>query len=93
MGVTANNTYNYRVRAVDSAGNLSPYSSVATASTSLSVTPGTSVLTYHNDNMRTGQDLNETVLTPSNVNSSTFGKLFSYPRTASRSPPRCTLRT
>ena len=36
------------------------------------------ILTYHNDNSRDGANLNENTLTPANVNSSTFGKLFTY---------------
>jgi Legume lectin domain/Chitobiase/beta-hexosaminidase C-terminal domain len=34
------------------------------------------VTTYHNDNSRTGQNTQETLLTPANVNSGQFGKLF-----------------
>src|SRR6266404_4999981 len=36
------------------------------------------VLTYHNNNQRTGENLRETILTPANVNARSFGKLFSY---------------
>src|SRR3974390_1997094 len=34
------------------------------------------VLTYHNDNLRTGHNPVETILTAKNVNATTFGKLF-----------------
>src|SRR5271167_2574482 len=37
------------------------------------------VLTRHNNNAHTTQNLQETILTPTNVNSGSFGKLFSYP--------------
>jgi hypothetical protein len=40
---------------------------------------GPDVLTHHNDNLRTGANLNETILTPANVNYRQFGKLFDHP--------------
>src|SRR5882757_1114889 len=36
-----------------------------------------SVLTYHNDNFRTGQNTNEAILTPANVATTNFARLFS----------------
>lgn len=38
----------------------------------------TDVVTYHYDNQRTGQNLNEVTLTPANVNSTKFGKLGEF---------------
>src|ERR1017187_6817211 len=37
-----------------------------------------SVLTRQYDSQHTAQNLQETILTPSNVNSGSFGKVFSY---------------
>ena len=39
----------------------------------------TPVTTWHYDNQRTSQNITESVLTPQNVNSQTFGKLFTQP--------------
>jgi hypothetical protein len=58
-------------------------SSVTSNSGTLTVNPSTSnstvdVVTYHYDNMRTGQNLNETTLTTANVNSTKFGKIGEF---------------
>ena len=55
---------------------------VASLSVFTSTTQGqgfAGVFTQHNDAARTGQNLNESVLTTKKVSSSSFGKLFSYP--------------
>jgi hypothetical protein len=46
--------------------------------TSPVATAGVDVVTYHNDAARTGQNLNETILTPATVNSTSFGKRGLY---------------
>ncbi|HTS36332.1 MAG TPA: choice-of-anchor D domain-containing protein [Candidatus Solibacter sp.] len=37
------------------------------------------IVTYQNGNSRLGQNLQESILTPSNVNATNFGQVFSYP--------------
>jgi hypothetical protein len=62
--------------AASSAANSSALASRSV--TVINSSPG-AVLTYHNDDARDGAYVEETSLTPANVNSTQFGKLFSYP--------------
>jgi hypothetical protein len=64
----------FQVVVSNSVGNAT--SNAATLTVNAAST--TDVLTYHNDIARTGQNLNETILTTSNVTSATFGKLGFY---------------
>lgn len=56
----------------------SQISSMATLTVNAATTSSINVLTYHYDNLRTGQNLNETTLTTANVNSANFGKLGAF---------------
>jgi hypothetical protein len=70
---TADNGATFAVVVSNSAASATSRSARLTVGPA--VTSGTDVVTYKNDLARTGQNLTETVLTLSNVNATSFGKL------------------
>ena len=75
-GLTPNTTYYFTTFASNLAGFA--WGGPSKSFTTLSVTR-VQVLTYHYDNTRQGANTNETLLTLANVNTASFGKLFTYP--------------
>jgi outer membrane protein assembly factor BamB len=63
----------------DSRSMLRPAMCVVIAVCAPILASATDVTTYHNDIYRTGQNLQETILTLNNVNSTNFGKLLTLP--------------
>jgi PA14 domain/Chitobiase/beta-hexosaminidase C-terminal domain len=80
-GLSASTTYYFSAHAVNAGGTSwgTPVQTFTTPAATATTGESVSVLTSRNDNGRTGQNTNETILTPANVNTNTFGKLFSYP--------------
>src|SRR6266566_609943 len=70
---TSDSGEQFRVAVSNSAGSVTSMPATLTVSAG-QVASTVDVITYHYDNMRSGQNLNETVLTPLNVNSTMFGK-------------------
>src|SRR5215469_11660426 len=67
------------MRFVDGTPGKSILACVALLALGSATVSQTNVTTHHNDIARTGANTSETVLTPLNVNNTTFGKLFSHP--------------
>ena len=76
IGLRTNTTYYFAAKAVNVAGVS--WAAPSQTFTTTPANPLAAILTYHYDNTRQGANTNEFLLTPSNVNTNTFGKLFSY---------------
>ena len=79
---SSQNTTSATLTAPNATGNVTvTATSVAdnakSASATIAITDLAGVTTYHNDQARDGANTHEFALTPANVNTSTFGKLFS----------------
>jgi hypothetical protein len=68
----------FDVMVSNSAGSVTSRSATLTVNAGTPPPSAIDVVTYHYDNLRTGQNVNETTLTTANVNSSKFGKLGSF---------------
>lgn len=79
-GLGTNSTYYFTASATNAAGITfaAPSQSFTTGATN-SPWPFIAVLTQHNDNNRSGDNLNENLLNTSNVNSNQFGLLYARP--------------
>jgi hypothetical protein len=83
---TSNSGETFDVIVSNSVGSVTSVSASLTVNAATGGTPppppsgsSTDVTTYHYDNLRTGQNTHETVLTHANVNSSSFGLLGAFP--------------
>jgi hypothetical protein len=73
----ADNGASFKVTVTNAAGTIT--SAAATLTVTAAAAAGADVLTYHNDNSRSAQNLTETILTPANVNAAKFGLLRVLP--------------
>jgi hypothetical protein len=64
-----------KVQVSNALGSMTSNPVTLTVNTNVAPVGNATVLTFHNDVARTGQNLNETILTPANVNSTNFGKI------------------
>lgn len=75
--VAADNGASFDVVVSNSVGTVTSSSATLTVRP-VTTTSSVDVIIYHYDNLRTGQNINETTLTPANVNPTKFGKLGSF---------------
>jgi hypothetical protein len=77
MTAPGDNNSLFRVVVSNSAGSLTSNTATLTVNSGSS-TSSVDVITYHYDNGRSGQNLNESMLTPASVNVTKFGKLGTF---------------
>jgi hypothetical protein len=75
---SADSGTSFIVVARNSLGSATSVAATLTIGTATAGGSNVDVVTYHYDNMRSGGNTNETVLSPTNVNSTTFGLLGSF---------------
>ncbi len=76
LGLATNTTYYFTVTGTNAAGGA--WAAPSKSFTTLATLTQLPVLTFHYDNTRAGANTAETILTPANVNTNNFGKLFTY---------------